>query len=694
MGLLGNESFSAWLEKASSLRDPHAMFVVGNCYANGEGVQRNEKEAIAWYQKAVDAGDVDAMLNLGFAFEDGKGVPQDYNEAVMWHRKAANAGNAVAISQLGWMYTSGRGVPQDHGEAAKWYRKAADAGNVVAMRNLAIVYQNGRGVPQDIREAVKWYRKAADAGKLNAMNDLGDMYRDGQGVPQDFGEALKWYQKAADAGDASAMISLGLACQNGQGVTQDDGEAVRWYRKAADAGKAVAMCNLALMYREGKGVTQDFGEAVKWYRKAADAGDADAMSSLGLRYQNGQGVSQDDGEAVKWYRKAAEAGSMWGMNNLATMYLNGTGVAKDEREAERWYRKAAAAGHEPAKTQLATIEKNSTKYLDEAKQELLSLIGLEAVKTEVRQFEAFLKIQRQRSAAGLPVARQTLHFVFQGNPGTGKTTVSRILGKILRGYGILKSGHLVETDRAGLVGEYLGHTAPKTNKKVDEALDGILFIDEAYSLTRRDGGQHDAFGQEAIDTLLKRMEDERDRLVVVVAGYPEPMRTFIHSNPGLESRFTRFLQFEDYNARDLCRIFGSLAEKEQYILDPDARARLTVLFTTAFQGRNERFGNARYVRNVFEATVNRQALRLAEGDACGKEELRLICGCDIPVNADLLRETGFDPSLPQWSIACPSCQVTYRLKGNLLGRAIPCQKCCKDFTVDWPEFLTPESREA
>ena len=246
--------------------------------------------------------------------------------------------------------------------------------------------------------------------------------------------------------------------------------------------------------------------------------------------------------------------------------------------------------------------------LEAVMQKLDELIGLEQVKKEVRQLTNFIEIQHKRKERGLKVAPVTYHCVFTGNPGTGKTTVARILADIFRELGVVKKGHLVETDRSGLVAEYVGQTAVKTNKVIDSALDGVLFIDEAYTLVQ--GGDRD-YGGEAIATLLKRMEDDRGRLVVVLAGYTEEMKKFINSNPGLQSRFNRYIEFPDYAAEELARIFLMNAEKNQYTCDKDVRASIVNIMEAAVQNKDVNFGNARYVRNLFEKAIQRQAVRLA-----------------------------------------------------------------------------------
>ena len=252
--------------------------------------------------------------------------------------------------------------------------------------------------------------------------------------------------------------------------------------------------------------------------------------------------------------------------------------------------------------------------------ELDDLIGLGSVKEEVRSLSNFVKLQKQREAQGLKTAKVSYHLVFYGSPGTGKTTVARIVGRIYKDLGVLKKGHTVETDRGGLVAKFMGQTALKTDTVIQQALDGVLFIDEAYSLVPEDGNGSD-YGQEAISTLLKRMEDYRDRLVVIIAGYKNEMQRFIDSNPGLQSRFNRYIDFPDYTGKELAEIFKMYMKKNQYTLSPDAQTYLKERFDYAVAHKDRNFGNARYARNVFEKSIQQQANRLSGRSNLSKSEL-------------------------------------------------------------------------
>ena len=265
--------------------------------------------------------------------------------------------------------------------------------------------------------------------------------------------------------------------------------------------------------------------------------------------------------------------------------------------------------------------------LQAAFQELGCLVGLASVKDEVRKLSNLLKVQLLRRERGLSEVPVALHVVFAGNPGTGKTTVARLYAKILKGLGLLKRGHLVEVDRAGLVAGYMGQTAEKVDAVVNQALDGVLFVDEAYSLIGDDASD---YGHEAVATLLSRMENHRDRLVVVAAGYTEDMERFLDSNPGLRSRFARTWIFPDYAATELESIFLALCKRHQLSLSPDAlpllRTRIEVL------PRDRAFGNARAVRNLFEDTIGKQADRLAQLASLTDSDLQTLLAGDLPQN--------------------------------------------------------------
>lgn len=338
-------------------------------------------------------------------------------------------------------------------------------------------------------------------------------------------------------------------------------------------------------------------QAVQQIYQLAVKGDTVAMAVLGKLLMEGNDVAKDIVNGKAWLTLSASNGLLW-----AREMLDPAGLISPANRAQ--------------------IAQHAEVSPDE---ELRSLIGLEKVKKEIESLKNLLKVQELRKRQRLKNTSVSYHCVFTGNPGTGKTTVARIVAGIYKELGILKKGHLVETDRSGLVAEYVGQTAPKTNKIVDSALDGVLFIDEAYSLM----GEGNDYGAEAVATLLKRMEDDRDRLVVILAGYTDEIRAFINSNPGLQSRFNRYIQFDDYSSEDLVDIFKLNMRKSNYRIKRDAFEKLKTFFGDAVENKDKNFGNGRFVRNTFERVVQNQADRLAHQSTITSDDLSIITLEDI-----------------------------------------------------------------
>ena len=258
--------------------------------------------------------------------------------------------------------------------------------------------------------------------------------------------------------------------------------------------------------------------------------------------------------------------------------------------------------------------------------ELNELVGLEEVKRDIKNLVNLMKVRKLREQNDLPVPPMSLHMVFLGNPGTGKTTVARIVSGLYAAIGVLEKGQLVEVDRSGLVAGYVGQTALKTQEVIKKAIGGVLFIDEAYSLAS--GGEND-FGREAIETILKAMEDHRDELIVIVAGYTGPMEKFINSNPGLESRFNKYIFFPDYNGEQLMEMFRIRCRKNGYTLTEEADKAATEAFTDLYENRGDNFGNGRDVRNCFEDMIVRQSNRVAQIENPSKDDLMTVLPADL-----------------------------------------------------------------
>lgn len=398
------------------------------------------------------------------------------------------------------------------------------------------------------------------------------------------------------------------------------------------------------------------------------------------------GVNQAERKLIAQARDFTAQKRAWTLEIVADIQRRVAEIRRTEEVQNTRRQPAVQGAQQPIRPALAAPPPLSPEQaLEDAATELKGLIGLDDVKAEVQRLMNFLNIQQERKKHGLKSATQSLHFVFTGNPGTGKTTVARVLGKVFFGFRILNTPKVVECDRSSLVGGYIGQTAIKTDEKIQEALDGVLFIDEAYTLWKENTEQD--FGKEAIEQILKKMEDHRDRLIVIVAGYPREMAKFIGANPGLESRFTRYIRFEDYSPQELCRIFDKYVRDNQYSLTPNACLRAFGLFSVRHSQRTERFGNARDVRNTYEQAVGLHSDRLAAGGAVDKNQLTTLDTTDIPYPA-----TSFEPTPAlfadsKWEGECPGCGKGVKAGIKFLGQKAIC-KCGVRYYFPWWNLVT------
>lgn len=455
-------------------------------------------------------------------------------------------------------------------------------------------------------------------------------------------ESINQLWNFAKANDAMAMAYMGVVLYEGRGVKQDLQQGLIWLQEAVKANVLYAKDILLYINHVANGdtnITNHFllsTDAANQLDDCIQRNGIYAMVFFAEVLYYGTSYVQDKAKAVEYLTKAYNLGCLLAgeiLNDYQYNHLEGKkqGCVFDDfsRRKGNYYLNKNQIDRISNSQNLKTDNSgfNMCSPQKDYMEQLNELIGLSRVKEEIAALRNFVIVQEQRKRQGLKSNNVSYHCVFSGNPGTGKTTVARIVAGIYKDLGILKKGHLVEVQRSDLVAEYVGQTAPKTNAKIDEALDGVLFIDEAYTLA--EGGQGD-FGQEAINTLLKRMEDDRDKLVVILAGYSNEIMHFIDSNPGLESRFNRYIHFDDYSYEELMRIFIFNLNKNDYKITREAFVAVGNMIKDQLAKKSLKFGNARFVRNLFETIILEQANRLACCEQMpSKEDLMLITINDL-----------------------------------------------------------------
>lgn len=453
-------------------------------------------------------------------------------------------------------------------------------------------------------------------------------------------ESINQLWAFANANDAMAIAYIGVIVYEGRGVKQDTQQGLAWLRKATNANVLYAKDLLQYIIHvtdENTNISQNFllsTNAVQQLELCVQQNSTYAMVFLAEILYMGTAFVQDKARAIEYLTRASQLGCILAKEILTDYQSRESSLSNNSSSSFDVFKRPnrdfflSRGRNENFRVGSNAKEHSSEQsHKEDHMKELNEMIGLSRVKEEVASLRNFVLVQEQRKRQGLKSNNVSYHCVFSGNPGTGKTTVARIVAGIYKDLGILKKGHLVEVQRSDLVAEYVGQTATKTNAKIDEALDGVLFIDEAYTLA--EGGQGD-FGQEAINTLLKRMEDDRNRLVVILAGYSNEIQHFIDSNPGLQSRFNRYIHFDDYSYEELLRIFIFNLSKNDFKIARDAFNAVGSIIKGQIANKDSKFGNARYIRNMFETVIMKQANRLASCKrAPSKEELMLITLDDI-----------------------------------------------------------------
>jgi TPR repeat protein/SpoVK/Ycf46/Vps4 family AAA+-type ATPase len=613
--------------------DGEAAAFLGLCSEDVWGLPVSPEKCIRYYRLSAERNNSAGALGLGHAHFDGRGTEKDEFEAFKWFEKSSELGNRNAINMVGWCHSEGLGTAKDNDKAIEFFRKAAEFGSHYGANNLALAYKNGSGIPVDLSESLKWFEVAAGLGRADSMNMAGRYYEEGWGTEKDTSKAVQFFRRAADAGDASGAYNLGRSYFSGSGVSKDLAAALKWYEVAAERGHAKAMNMAGRYYWEGWGTEKDPSKAVEFFRRAAEVDHGYGMTNLGLVLSGGHAVEENLEQAAYWLRRSMEIDIPEAYAGLACLHRDGgSGVIKSVNEARRLFKIAAekgvawAADALKALPEVAIVSNTPTVFRpiphDLRFVKLDAMTGLTPVKEQLRALAQRMDHDVRRRHLGKPAPRSAAHMLFVGNPGTGKTTVARYVGEIMASIGFLARGHVVEVSRTTLLGSYIGHTEKNTDEAIQKALDGVLFVDEAYTLIP-DGPASNDFGPKAMDVILQRMEEYRTRLIVIFAGYEDQIDRTLNYNAGMRGRFPYKINFPDYEPTELFDI--CLAEiRKKFGLTSQAVTKLRTFIKQVYAERDHSFANARTMRDLAMIIETKGVQRV------GNTLLEWIEAADIP----------------------------------------------------------------
>lgn len=532
-------------------------------------------------------------------------------------RGLARAGDADAINKLGVLYFHGEGVGQDKTRSYELHRYAAEKGNVHAMTNLAGILATGDGAEVDVDAAVDWYRRAAEAGETRARLTAALLLENHGRM--DEANALceiAWRENA----DHDCALNYATNLLNHGDGKADREKAFAILSQVIEEGSPDQVG--AAFYVMGKETEKtDEATAAGYFLEGAKTGSTQAAVAL---HKLNRDMLKENEEAIREALRAkAEAGdinaaavmALLGANHIQTLFGGGAGPLLG------FLGNVRQAGAERQDSSATVTESPADEALDTVLAEFDALVGLETVKEQIRTLIAVARVNKKRKDLGLKIRPAALHLALSGPPGTGKTTVARMIGRLYKAAGLLPKGHVVETNREGLVAEYTGQTAPKTKAVIAKAKGGVLFIDEVDQLVSEAYTRGDIFGEEALGQLMKQMEDERDGFAVVIATHTDGMKRFLACNPGLASRFKTVLSLPEYPVEALTEIFRRMAEADGYRLAEGTMDAAERVIKALHNKRSANWGNAREVRNLFEDSLQRQAIRL---DRIGAEDAETL----------------------------------------------------------------------